>query len=334
MPSIWPQRRNPLEERILRRRRTPADALPGLGECNHLINDGLIDALEISDFSPLLNHQGDAFFAIPPGKSVASMAELFVGGNPEPVSGLTRYAWKFKPDGSRAWTWRTGSDPFSFRQYDISPAWSLLNTDWSTSSTIFIGGGNARDFEWSPDGTVLITSQRWFSSFYRLVAYDQSATPYDSTVLGAAVTYTNMPPGVFGIEFKPDGTEITIEHQAGLMQTRSLTIPFDITSIVAAPIAIFDSTVDAGSRSQATFAFSADGTKLYSITSTNLLCEWTLSTPYDISTAGSFVTGVNVNGNPAITTMSIPRGLFVRPSTGDLYLERDQGSPQRVKIFG
>jgi len=334
MPSIWPQRRNPLEERILRRRRTPADALPGLGECNLLINDGEIDFLETSDFSPILNIQGDAFFAIPPPKSVASMVQLQVQNNPESISGLTRYDWHFKPDGTRVWTWRTGSAAFSsFKQYDVSPAWSITPGDWSHVSDQLIGGSLARTFEWNDDGTKLTMLRRWFSSFRRIDTWDQSATPFDSTVLGPVIgSFTGLISGEFGMHWKPGGLVIYITRGAGIVNAYSLTTPYDINTM-AGPIDTFDSTVDAGARSM-NIAFGSDGTKWYSITSTGFLCEWTCSTPYVVSTSGSFVTGVNVN---VPTTLAIPRGLLVRPSTGDLFVQQDQnagGSNQEMKVFG
>ena len=336
MSSLWPQRRNPLEDRILRRRRQPASSAPGFGLCNLLIDDTNQDVLLIDDAAPdVLRIDGGAF-AEQPVLPVTGMSELVSPGTPENVGGNFRYAWAFRPDGLRAHTWRTNpSATFSFRQYDVSPAWSLQNADWSSSGTpVLIGGSLARDFVWNNDGTKLITSQRWFSSFYRLISYDQSATPYDASILGAATVYTNVPPGLFTIRFNADGTELTLEHQAGQMQTRSLAVAFDISTIVTTPIAVFDSRVDAGSRSTASFAFSSDGTLLYSMTTAGLLCQWTLSTPYDISTAGSFVTGITVHGPGGTTNMGVPRGMFVRPATGHIYLQKDQGSPQRVKVFG
>ena len=212
----------------------------------------------------------------------------------------------------------------------MSPAWGLAAGNWTNfGSPVLIAGGNARSFEWSPDGTVLLTSQRWFSSFYRLVSYDQSATPFDSSVLGAAKAFTNIISPIFNMRWKPDGTEVTLDS-TGVYRTYSCPTPFDINTIVVPHIRFFDSQPDAGVRNN--LAFSADGTKLYSTTSGNLLCEWTLSTPYDISTAGSFVTGVNVS---LPQTLAIPRGMIVRPSTGDIFIEGDQGaSSQRVKVFG
>lgn len=334
MPSIWPQRRNPLEERILRRRRTPADALPGLGECNLLINDGEIDFLETSDFSPILNLQGDAFFAIPPPKSVASMVQLQVQNNPESISGSIRYDWHWKPDGTRVWTWRDNTSPsFSFRQYDVSPAWSITPGDWSFVSSQLIGGTLARTFEWSPDGTKLTMLRRWFSSFRRIDTWDQSATPFDSTVLGSVVgSFTGLISGEFGMHWKPGGLILYVDRSAGVVNAYALTTPYDINTITGI-VQTFDTTVDAGARSM-NMAWGSDGTVFYSITSGGLLCQWTASTPYDISTLGSFVTGPNVN---TPTTLAIPRGLFLRPSTGDLFVQQDQnagGSNQEMKVFG
>jgi len=335
MSSIWPQRRNPLEDRILRRRRTPASALPGLGECNLLINDNDQSKLLTSDLSPPLRIDGGAFFAIPPPKSVASMVQLQVRNNPESISGSIRYDWDWKPDGTRVWTWRDNPSAFaSFKQYDVSPAWSITPGDWTHLSDQLLGGSLARTFEWSPDGTRLTMLRRWFSSFRRIDQWDQSATPFDSTVLGAVIgSVTSLPGGEFNMHWKPDGLVIYIDRLGGIVNAYALTVPFDLTTFNSTPIQTFDSTVDAGGRS-ISMAFSSDGTRWYSITSGNLLCQWDCSTPFDVSTSGSFVTGPNVN---LPTTLAIPRGLFLRPATGDLFVQQDQnagGSNQEMKVFG
>jgi hypothetical protein len=153
------------------------------------------------------------------------------------------------------------------------------------------------------------------------------------TVLGAAVVKTGIPGAEFGLHWRPDGLVLYIDRSARFIDAYPLTVPFDITTLILTPLYTFDSGVDAGARSM-TMAFSSDGTKFYSVTSGALLCEWTCSTPYDLSTAGSFVTGVNVNAG---STIAIPRGLGVRFSTGHLYLFQDQnagGNNQEPKVFG
>lgn len=298
---------------------------------NLLLDAGNLDEYLLEDGVPgdVYLLEGSPFVA---AKSVSSIVQLQVQPNPEPISGLFRFDWFFRPDGTQAWTWRDGSSSAtSFRQYNVSPAWSLAPGSWTAVTDKLLGGSLARTFEWNDDGTILTMLSRWFSSFRRLDSFDQSATPYDVTVLGAATGFTGFPGNEFNMHWKPGGLVIYISKLGGIIDAFSLTIPYDISTINLTPIQTFDSTVDAGSRSL-NMAFSTDGTRWYSVTSAGLLCQWDCSTPFDVSTSGSFLTGVNVN---LPTGIQIPRGLLVRPDTGDIYLEGDQGaSNQRTKIFG
>jgi len=250
-------------------------------------------------------------------------------GNPENIGGSFRYDWDFKSDGTKAYTQRNGaSASSSFREYDVSPAWSITPGDWSFVSSVLVGGANARTFQWSPDGTVLCTLQRWFSSNYRLINYDQSATPWASAVLGSATVGTNISTASFGLRWRPDGLVVYVDHNGGLIDALTVGVAFDASTLTTTPLYTFDSQVDAGVRS-AEMAFSANGDRLYSVTSANLLCSWDLATPYDLSTASNFVTGVSV---VLPTPLQVPRGIIYRNDTGDIFLERDQ-STQNVRCW-
>jgi len=248
-------------------------------------------------------------------------------GNPEGITGSFRYDWDFKSDGLKAYTWRNGTiASSSFREYTLTTPFAF--TGWVFVSSTLIGGSNARTFEWSPDGTVLCTLQRWFSSNYRLINYDQSATPWASAVLGAGTVGTNIAVGSFHVCWRPDGLLVFVEHGAGILDAQTVGVAFDASTLTTSPVATFDSTVDAGARSF-TMAFSNDGLILYSVTSTNLLCSWDLTAPYDISAPFNFKTGVSVI---LPTPLQIPRGLFYRPDNGEILLARDQSS-QNVRSF-
>jgi len=240
--------------------------------------------------------------------------------SPEPT-GNDRYDWFWKSDGTRVWTWRHGNSPFSFRQFDVSPAWSLVAANWTNQVNTQIAGTAARTFQWSPDGTLILTLQLQSGSAFRLITYNQSATPFDSTVLGSlAGVATNIANNAFTYRLSPDGLTSFIDHNAGLIDMQTLGTAFNVSTLVTSPVTTFDSTVDAGVRT-ANIAFSDDGLKLYSITAAGLLCSWNLSAPYDITSPSNFQTGVSVN---VPTSMVVPRGLIYRADNGDLLAERDQ----------
>jgi len=269
----------------------------------------------------------------PPPSVVSQPASAYElkqsAGNPEGVGGSFRYDWDFKPDGTKAYTWRNNvSAAFSFREYDIATPWSILGADWSFVSSVLIGGSNARTFQWSPDGTVLCTLSRWFSSNYRLINYDQSATPWASAVLGPATVATNIATSSFGLRWRPDGLVVYIDHNAGLIDAKTVGVAFDASTVVTTPLYTFNSQTDAGARS-AEMVFSANGDRLYSVTSGNRLCSWNLATPYDLTTASNFSLGVSV---VLPTPLQVPRGIVYRNDTGDIFLERDQSS-QNVRCW-
>ena len=269
--------------------------------------------------------------------NVSGMGFISNLGNPEPILGLTRRDWDWKSDGTRTWMWRNDGIMW---QYDVSPAWSVTpGGAWTTSASPNIGTTNARSFQWSPDGTKLLTLQRT-GGLAHLVAYDQSATPWDVTVLGASSTSVTFPINDTEMHWKPDGSVVYIVNAAGIINAYAISPAFDVTSLVYTPIQTFDPTIDAPLRRR-TMAFSADGSKLYSFVSDGAgaenLCEWTLSTPYDVSTAGNFVVGpdAQAQGLPQIIT---PIGLYIRRDNGYAYIARDvhntTSDPQSVMVFG
>lgn len=270
---------------------------------------------------------------VPPADALEYVLKLSAN-NPEPITGGgVRYDWFFKPDGTKAYTWRNGSIASnSFREYDVAVPWSIQNADWSSVANVLIGGSNARTFQWSPDGTKLLTLQRWFSSNYRLINYNQSDEAW--TIAnglgsgGAGTVGTNIHTGAFTVRWRPDGLIVFVEHSAGLIDAQTVAVAFDASTLVTTPLYTFDSQVDAGARA-ANIAFSDDGTKLYSITNTNFLCSWELTAPYDLSAPFNFSVGVSVI---LPTPLQIPRGLIYRPDNGDLLAERDQSS-QNVRCW-
>jgi len=292
-----------------------AKSVDDMWKC-YLDDQGLVNAAEPFSF--------DLISALPVAPQDSNQYVLKQAAtNPEPLSGSFRYDWDFKPDGTKAYTLRNGTiATSSFREYDVAVPWSINNADWSNVSQTLIGGSNARTFQWSPDGTVLCTLQRWFSSNYRLINYDQSATPFASAVLGTATVGTNIATNAFNVQWRPDGLVVYVEHSGGIVNAQAVAVPFDATTITTTPLYTFDSTVDRGAGSF-TMNFSADGLTVYSVTSTNLLCSWQLTVPYDLSTAFGFATGVDVN---LPTNLGIPRGLVYRHDTGDIFLEQDQST--------
>lgn len=330
MPSLWPQRRNPLEDRILRRRRTPASSNPGFAICNLLIDDTNTDNLFIDDAAnDVLRLDGGAFVEGIVGQAADQyiLAETSALGNPGINSG-TVYDREWKQDGTRVWeTGIDGSPSHASRQYDVSPAWGIDSGDWSLDFTSAAGSNLNRTHWWSPDGTKYSRCRRVISTQVNINVFDQSATPYDFTVLGASIgSKTWQPTGnitPFDHIWSDDGTRLWIQDQGtgGRILEFAVGVAWDPSTITDAQIKSF---VGAGTTSM---AFSGDGKQFYFISS-GILFSRPFGTAFDIDTLGAFVTGPTT----AVQT-NVPRGLTYRNDNGDIFVAGDQGSTRRLSRF-
>jgi len=252
---------------------------------------------------------------------------------PEPFStpGGSRREVRFRPDGLRAWTqWTVSTGGFNIHQYDLPAAWQL--TGWTPSGNILFPAavGDSRSFTWHDNGNKLTFLTRWFAAFRRIDTFDMSATPYDlSGGLGPTfASFTGLTgPGEYMARFSLDGFNLFVDTSATTMQRYNLATAHDISTITG-----FDQTFlygVAGAGSTNSWDFSGDHTKLYFSTGGNLLGSFDLTAPDDISAPFNFVTGVSVQ---LPSNISVPRGLTIRPDTGDWILLADQNN-QRIRCW-
>ena len=248
-----------------------------------------------------------------------------LANNPENGGGNFRFDAFWKPDGTRCYTARGLS--FEIAQNDVSPAWDIQNI-WTNRVTT-PNVTNIRSIWWSPDGTKLSASVRVPSTAFRIISWDQSATPWDLTVLGAAVSKTIgvASGGPNDHIWSADGLTMWQFYQGVIFQIIEYpaSVAFDPTTLGVAA-ASFDMTPDTGTGVK-TIAFSADGTVLYAMNS-QFLVSWDLGTAFDVTTASNFQTGPTVLAGD----LGIPRGLFYRPDNGDIFVEGDQNQ-RRVAWF-
>lgn len=181
-----------------------------------------------------------------------------------------------KPDGTQAWITSDGADSlteFSFATaYDISTA--------SIQQTISMPN-NPTEVYWKSDGT-----QFWIikNQTEDLQEYNVT-TPFDvSTRSAGNVLFTNFV-GPSGFYFSPDGVYFFLtgfgEDQ---LHRYTLSTPFDITT------ATQDQIVPRSGLNGANFrdvTFKPDGTKFFIINDLdNLIEEYSLSTPWDLTSRG------------------------------------------------
>lgn len=251
--------------------------------------------------------------------------------NPEPGGGPTRLDSFWRPDGTRVYTARQSAE---IAQSDVSPAWGIQPGDW-TSRVPTAGITNLRSIWWSPSGNELFACTRVPSNFFRIIVWDQSATPYDLTVLGATTNKLfspGAPGGPADIFWSADGLRCWVHYPSNTLPAGTsaileyiATIPFDPVSLGAAFVASFDFAPDAGADLH-TWTFSTDGTKIYGMDS-QFLVSWDLGPAFDITTAGNFQTGPSVLAGD----VSITRGITARPDNTDIYVAGDQNPGPDMK---
>jgi len=254
----------------------------------------------------------------PPGGAPNATAFVVDEDAPNPGgAGNFRLDAFWKPDGTRCFTCRGLS--FEVVQNDVSPAWGIQSGNW-TNLVKTANFTNIRSIWWSPDGTKLSVGTRVPSAAFNIKVFDQSATPFDLTVLGAS---TNKTIGVASGGpsdhiWSADGKTLWQKYDGTLRQIIRYTalVSFDPTTLGAA-VDNFDMAPDAGTGVR-TIAFSTDGTVMYGM-NLQVLVSWDLSVPFDITTMGNYQTGPSI---PA--ALGIPRGLNVRTDNTDIYVEGDQ----------
>ena len=254
-------------------------------------------------------------------------------GNPESVGGGFRNDVFWKADGTRVWTVRDSSNRCD--QHDVSPAWAVSPGSWSnlvSNNTNFV---DPRSVWISPDGTILL-----FQTGAGTMQAATLSTPFDLSTLGA-FSAVFMGTNFIDQFWSADGTRLWLYFTSGVPNTireYAVPTPFDVSSILPnafTDVAQFDLAPDLGGALLNSFQFSPDGRIIYGISNqgpglnVGSLVQWTLSTPFDITTAGSFVQGIGVGEAAEIAN---PRGLGVRLTDGCLFVFRDQ-STQQVKVF-
>lgn len=245
-------------------------------------------------------------------------------GNANPGGGSgTRLDVFWRQTGLQVWTAKQGG---TIRQYDVSPAWSIVGSpsDWSLDfETAAIG--DLRTIWWNANGTLFSHCRRVPATSFRITTFDQSATPFDITVLGASTTKQVDPTGGATPQdhfWSEDGLRLWVK--SGLdtrIDEYTVTVAFDASTIVNAQVKT------AVVPSNDTVTFSPDGTKLYMMRS-QILNSMDMSVPFDIDTLNNLSVGPSV---PA-ANVTIPRGINFRADNEDIFVAGDQNQ-RRCAFF-
>jgi len=229
----------------------------------------------------------------------------------------------FKPDGAKMYI--TGIIGVDINEYDLGTPWDVSTASYLQNFSVSAQESSPSDLFFKPDGTKLYMVGTSGDAIYE---YDLG-TPWDvSTAVylqNFSVSSQNTVPA--GISFKPDGTKI---YMVGSSPSQSvyeynLSSAWDIsTSSYAQAFSV---------SSQESFprgvAFKPDGTKMYVNGQTgDDVNEYSLSTPWDISTATFTVATFSFSAQGATSNQGVyfkPDGLsfFIIDSTLDSVLQYD-----------
>jgi sugar lactone lactonase YvrE len=181
-------------------------------------------------------------------------------------------------------------------QYDLSTPWDVSTASSGTSKDISGDTTGAENIYVTPDGTQLYVLDSGYPDYvmeYTLsTAFDFSTASYSSNrfqVMGASGT-------VQGFTFKPDGTELYVtDSYNNTARQYTLSTAWDITTASYTT----QQSITASISGPRGCCLSSDGAYFFVIeyaTSSTAIKRYPLSTPWALSSIGSYNDSTNVNG--------------------------------------
>lgn len=188
----------------------------------------------------------------------------------------------FKSDGTKMYMIGTAND--KVHQYSLSTAWDLTTTSIYNSSYVYITGfSSIRDLAFKSDGTKMYVldglTPGTIYQYTANTAWDAKSSSYDSVSYN--IQTTNDSPEA--IAFKSDGTILYALDTRGLIQEHTVSTPWDLSTATYSGVSV--DIVGVESTYVYDFFFKPDGTKIYAINNSEQIFQYSLSTPWDISTA-------------------------------------------------
>jgi len=190
-----------------------------------------------------------------------------------------------KPDGTKFYI--VGNVNNTVYEYELSVPWDITTASYLGSSyDVSSQESNPTEVRFKPDGIrmfVLGTANDAVYQYTLSVAWDVSSATYDS--VSYSVNSEETVP--YGLEFKPDGTEMYIVGQGNdTIYQYTLRTPWDVSTASFTAGDLLD--VSSEDVVPISLAFESDGLTVYVTGSENdSVYEYTLSTAWDIKT-GSY----------------------------------------------
>lgn len=220
----------------------------------------------------------------------------------------------FRDDGSRLYVIGAADSVF---QYDLSPSWDITSASLNGSFSTATQEGFATAIVLRPDGTQMficgITSDSAHS--YNL------STPWDVTTatFNSSFDLSNEGTSPRELRFKSDGTRMFfIDADApDVIFQYDLSGAWDITTAVLNNSFSVDSTLTAGGTGTG-LDFDSTGLRMFVVengTSSDKVYQFTLSTPWDVTTASFDSVTADV-----ATEETAPTGVFFKPDETKMFI--------------
>lgn len=177
-----------------------------------------------------------------------------------------------------------GGTWYGSKVVDTQSSWNIINTTYDSKSYNFSAQeATTGSIEFSTDGTKMYVVG---STAYTVFQYTLS-TPWDVSTASYASKSVYVNRGTnytFGLFFKSDGTRMYVsEYNVDRIASWTLSTPWDVSTATDDSKTFLFGTQDSNSMD---ISFNPDGTKLFMLGSSNdAVYQYTLSTPWDVTTA-------------------------------------------------
>ena len=229
----------------------------------------------------------------------------------------------FKPDGTKMYV--IGSSGDDVNEYDLSTPWDVSTASYLQNFSVSAQDLTPADLYFKPDGTkmyILGANGDDVNEYDLSTPWDVSTASYLQNFSVASQTL-----GPSGLSFKPDGTKMYVSSNNTPVRVYeySLSSTWDIST--ASYVQGFD--VSSQENIPRGVAFKPDGTKMYvNGSGGNDVNEYSLSTPWDISTATFTVATFSFSAQGATSNQGVyfkPDGLsfFIIDQAIDSVLQYD-----------
>lgn len=206
----------------------------------------------------------------------------------EPSSHNSYQYFDFKSDGTKVWA---VSSNYYVDEYTLLTPWDIDGMSWTSTNVPEL---SPYSFQLKPDGTAYYS----MSIGTDVMTEFQLSTPWDlstASYLPQSFDMTNEFSNPQDMFFKPDGLEMYLNSSTQIYQY-TLTVAWDLST--ASFTGQYDTAVVTNSLTG--IHIKNDGTKMFcSDSSTNYVYEYTIGTPWDITTASYSGNSLYVNSQDA-----------------------------------